>query len=327
MPVSYDLGTAAGKVVIDFDDTGTKKATEGMDKVGESADKLGKKTTDVQPLIKQTSTAFLTMGAVIAGALGLALKAATDFEFGLSAIQAVSGATAAEMDLINKAALRIGADTKYSAAEAASAMEELLKSGISVTDVLNGAADATTALAAAGEVALPEAASIIAAAMNQFKIAAEDVVDVTDILAGAANASATGVSEIGAALTFVGPVANAAGLSLQDAATAIALFANNGIDGMRAGTALRAMISSLSSPTDAAAEQMRNLGLITEDGANQFFDAAGKMRPFNEIAGLLRDNLSGLNEEQLLQFADAVVGRENMSSLSAIVNTSAARSG
>lgn len=323
MPVSYDLGTASGKVVIDFDDTGTKKATEGMDKVGQSADKLGKKTTDVQPLIKQTSTAFLTAGAIIAGALGLALKSATDFQFGLSAIQAVSGATASEMDLISKAALRIGADTKYNSAEAASAMEELLKAGISVTDVLNGAADATVSLAAAGEISLPEAAKIAAAAMNQFKLDASQVADVADIMAGAANASATGVSEIGAALTFVGPVANAAGLSLKDTALAIALFANNGIDGMRAGTGLRAMLSSLSSPTNLAAAQMEKLGLITEDGSNKFFDAAGKIKPFNEIAGLLRDTLGGLNEQQLLQFADAVVGRENMSTLSAIVNTSA----
>ena len=316
-----DLGEARGKIILDADMSGVDGAVTKLDTFGKKTGEIGKTQRDVQPLLQKTGTTALVAGGAIAAGFAVAVKSASDFEFGMSAIQAVSGATADEMDLIREAALRIGKDTAFSAGDASLAMEELLKAGVSVKDTLHGAADATVALAAAGEIELPAAAGIAAAALNQFKMTADDLVGVTDIMAGAANASATGVLEIGQALSFVGPTAHAAGVGFKDAATMIALFSNNGIDGMRAGTALRSIISNLASPTKQAAGAMSELGLMTKDGSNVFFDAQGNMKSMEEVVGLLRGAYEGLTAEQQLAYGETMFGREQLSALSAIVGT------
>lgn len=316
----YNLGEARGKIILETDFSSLKEGQKVLDGAKKSAEDSAQSQ---QQAWGKVGTAAAVGGAAVVAGFAAAVGAASSFEFKMSAIQAVSGATAAEMDLIRDAALRIGKDTSFSASDAALAMEELLKAGVSTTDVLNGAADATVALAAAGQIELPEAATIASNALNQFKLEAKDLTKVADIMAGAANASATGVSEIGMALSFVGPTANAAGVSLEDAAQMIALFANNGIDGARAGTALRALISNLASPTDQAAEALKQMGLITEEGGNQFFDASGKMKSMTEVTDLLRNALGGMTEQQLLANGEVLVGRENLSALAAIVNTSA----
>ncbi|AWY04485.1 tape measure protein [Microbacterium phage Rachella] len=318
---SYNLGEARGKIILETDFSSLKEGQKVLDNAKKSAEDSAQSQ---QQAWGKVGTAATVGGAAVVAGFAAAVGAASGFEFKMSAIQAVSGATASEMDLIRDAALRIGKDTSFSASEAALAMEELLKAGVSVDDVLNGTTDAVVALAAAGQIELPEAATIASNALNQFKLGAEDMVEVADLMAGAANASATGVSEIGMALSFVGPTANAAGVSIGDAAQMIALFANNGIDGARAGTALRALISNLASPTAQATEALKQLGLITEDGGNQFFDASGKMKSMEEVTTLLRDAMSGMTSEQLLANGEVLVGRENLSALAAIVNTTSA---
>lgn len=323
MAASYDLGTASAKVVIDYDGSSVTRATTDFNKLGGAVTDATTKVVDAEPLLRQLSQTALIAGAAIATGLGYAVKTAGDFEFGLSAIKAVSGATAKEMDLISEAALRIGKETAFSATDAASAMEELVKAGISVESVLGGAADATVSLAAAGSIQLPEAASIVAASLNQFKLSAEETANVADVLAGAANASATGVSEVGMALSFAGPAANAAGVSFEESATMIALFANNGIDGMKAGTALRAMLTQLQPSTEGAATAMEELGLITKDGSNVFYDAQGNIKSMEEIVGLLRGAFSGLSEQQMVAYSETIFGREQLSAMAAVVSTSA----
>src|SRR5678816_4657152 len=102
---------------------------------------------------------------------------------------------------------------------------ELIKAGISVEDTLNGAADATVALAAAGEIDLPQAATISANAMNAFGLAAKDLPHVADLIAGAANASAIDVGEFGQSLQQAGATAHLSGLSCDDLSCAIAAMA------------------------------------------------------------------------------------------------------
>lgn len=292
---SYNLGEARGKIVLETDFSSLEEGQKFLDGYKRSAEQ---NASSQQEAWKKTGTAATVAGASVVAGFGVAVKAATDFEFQLSAIQAVSGSTADEMDLIRAAALRIGQDTSYSASEAAQAMEELVKAGISTQDVLNGAADATVALAAAGGVDLPTAATIASNAMNQFQLKAQDLVGVTDLIAGAANASAIDVGQFGMSLSQVGAVANLAGLSFDDTAVAIAAMGNAGIVGSDAGTSLKTMLMNLQPTTDAAAEAMRSLGIITEDGTNQFYDAQGGLKSLADISGILQGALSGMSEAQ-----------------------------
>jgi phage-related protein len=278
---NYNLGEARGKIVLETDFTSIADGQEALEKLRQQADKSGEAAAKSMQAsrdgLDQTSKASLVAGGAIAAGLAVAVNAASEFEFQMSAIQAVSGATAEEMDLINEAALRIGKDTAYSATEAGLAMEELVKAGISVEDTLNGAADATVALAAAGGVDLPTAATIASNAMNQFNLAADDLVGVTDTIAGAANASAIDVEQFAYSMSQSGAVASLVGMSFDDMALAIAAMGNAGIVGSDAGTSLKSMLMNLQPTTKKQRGLFDDLGLSTYDTAKamQFLTEQG----------------------------------------------------
>lgn len=275
-----NLGNATGTIVIRFDDGGVNDATRALNDLGGTARRQSATMADAGKKIA-------TVGAVIAGGFLLSIRAAANFEKQLSNVQAVSSATTTEMQALRDKALQLGKDTAFSAGEAASAMEELVKAGLSVEDVLNGAADATVALAAAGGIGLAEAATIGANAMNQFGLAAQELPGVADAIAGAANASAIDVGQFGQSLAQVGAVANLADQSFQDTATAIALLGNAGIVGSDAGTSLKTALNNLNPTTEKQIALFKELGIVTADGNNTLKDAQGNFKGLADISEIL----------------------------------------
>ena len=301
----YNLGTARGVIEIDYRGNGATQASADLRNVGTTADQSAQK-------MDKAGRGMVVAGAVIAGGLAVAVKSAADFEKQLSNVAAVSGATDAEMEQLRDKSLQLGKDTQFSAAESAGAIEELVKAGLSVQDVMNGAADATVNLAAAGEVSMPEAATIASNAMNQFGLAAEDMVTVADNIAGAANASAIDVSDFGTALAQVGAVAKLNGASFEDTATAIALMGNAGVKGSDAGTSLKSMFANLTPETTKAREAFQQLNLLTEEGASKFYDAEGNMRSLADVSGLLQKGLKGMSDEEKALNLGAIFGSDGI---------------
>lgn len=225
-----------------------------------------------------------------------AVKNYSDFTAQLSQIKAVTGLGESEMDAVKSKALELGAATQFSSTEAAQGMTELLKAGVSVKDVLGDASEAALNLAAAGELALPEAAEIMSTAMNAFHM--DDATHAADVLVGAANASATSVNEMKYSLSAVAAVAAGAGMSFDDTNTALGVLAQNGLKGSDAGTSLKTMLGRLSPQTDEAAKAMQRLGLLTDEGSSKFYDEQGNIRSLADIAGLLHTSMKGLTNEQ-----------------------------
>lgn len=287
----YNLGTAHGKVVIDDD-------TKGVDRADAKLTGLQKTGATTGEGFKKLSTGMIAAGAGIALGIGAAIKSAADFEQTLSGIKAVTGATTAQMEQVRAKALQLGKDTKFSASEAAQAMEELAKAGVSIPDIMNGAADATVALAAAGEISLPRAAEIAAAAMNTFSLKAQDLPHVADQISGAANASAISVDEFAQSMQQSGAAAALVGVSFDDLAVAIAEMGNAGIKGSDAGTSLKTFLQNLQPDTVKQTKLFKQLGLITEKGGNQFFDASGKLKSLSDVAQILQDSLKGMTNQQ-----------------------------
>lgn len=318
---NYNLGEARGKIVLETDFKSLGEAQQALDGYKKAADDAA---TSQKEAWRKTGTAATVGGLAVAAGFAVAVGAAGSFEHRMSGIQAVSGATAEEMDLIRQAALRIGKDTAFSANEAGLAMEELIKAGLSVEDVLNGAADATVALAAAGGVDLPTAATIASNAMNQFNLGAEDLVNVADKIAGAANASAIDVTDFGMSMSQVGAVANLVGLSFDDTALAIAAMGNAGIKGSDAGTSLKTMLLNLNPSTQEAADLMKELGIITEDGANQFYTAEGSIKSMSEISDVLNGALAGMTDAQKQATLATLFGADAIRGAAVVADTGAA---
>lgn len=310
------IGTIRGTIEIDYDGKGIIKAKDDVDG-------LDKSSTRTAVNLDKTARNLALFGGVIAAGFAVAANSAISFEKQMSAIEAVSGATAQQMDLLSKKALQLGADTKFSASEAGLAMEELVKAGLSVEEVLGGAADAAVALAAAGEVDLPFAAQIASNAMNQFNLKAKDLTKVVDTIAGAANASAIDVKEFGFSLSQVGAVANLAGQSFEDTATAIALMGNAGIKGSDAGTSLKTFLNNLVPTTGPAIKAFKQLGLNVGASGNAFVDAQGNYKSLGEIAGILNKATSGLSESQKTLALETIFGSDAIRAAAVIANSGA----
>jgi hypothetical protein len=211
----------------------------------------------------------LATGAAVGGiaALGAAfvgsVASAADFEKQLSAISAVSGATTEDLEGIRTTALQLGKDTSFSAKEAANGMEEMVKAGVSLDDVIGGGARAALDLAAAGAVSVGDAAEIASNAMNVFSLKGSDMAHVADVIAGAANVSAISVTDYKFSLSAAGAVAATVGIGFEDLSTAIAAMGNAGIKGSDAGTSLKTMLMNLQPSTNAQRDEFRRLGLET----------------------------------------------------------------
>ena len=275
------------------------------DEVSKVTNKVGNAMT--------TPLGMLGMGAAAAGVGGLVYNSADKamgFEAQLSSIKALTGATADEMERLRTLSLKLGADTKYSALEAAQGFEELLKAGLSVEQVENGGAEAALNLATAGGLGLAEAAEIMSTAMNAFKADNMTAAQAANILAGTANASATGVSELKVSLAAVSAVASGVGMSFQDVNAALGLFANNGLKGSDAGTSLKTMLMNLIPDTKKATEEFARLGLLTEQGTSAFFNQEGHLKSLTEISDLLQKSMAGMTDEQRLMSMQTMFGSD-----------------
>lgn len=242
---------------------------------------------------------MLGVGAGAMGIGGLITNSATkamDFDAQISTIKALTGMQGAEVESIRQHALELGKSTKFSALEAAQGMTELLKAGIDVKDVLGDASKAALDLAAAGDLSLTEAAEIMSTSMNAFGM--KDPTKAANLLAGAANASATDVHEMKYALSQVSNVAGGLGLTMADVSTGLAVFAQNALKGSDAGTSMKTMLQRLIPTTKPAIEAFAKVGLLEADGGSAFYDAQGKIKSIEQIADLLHNSMKDLTKEQ-----------------------------
>ncbi|HEY9265512.1 MAG TPA: phage tail tape measure protein [Mycobacterium sp.] len=221
----------------------------------------------------------------------------------MSTMAAVAKVPAAEIKSLSDLALKMGADTSFSAGEAADAMLELAKGGLSAATIQSGALQGTLTLAAAGGTDLATASTIASNALNTFNLQGKDMAAVAAALAGGANASSASVESLGEALSQVGPGATNAGLSLQDTVGVLSAFDAAGIKGTDAGTSLKTMLTALVPSTTAASSAMSDLGL-------KFTDAQGNFLPITNIAEQLRLKLSSLSEEQRTLALSTIFGSD-----------------
>lgn len=224
-----------------------------------------------------------------AGVVALkAVKSFADFDAAMSDVQASTHETAGNMDLLRNAAMDAGARTAFSAIQAAGAVSELAKAGVSTADILGGALDGALALAAAGSLDVGDAAETAATAMTQFKLSGKDVPHIADLLAAAAGKAQGDVSDMAMALKQSGLVAAQFGFSVDETVGVLAEFASAGLIGSDAGTSLRTMLLRLANPSKQAADELKALGI-------NVYDAGGNMVKPAVLAGELSSQMSKLD--------------------------------
>ena len=190
--------------------------------VGDEAEKASQRSNAA--LGSLSNTAGL-LGLALVAAAGAAVMAFANFDQSMSAVQAATHESASNMGLLRDAALEAGKRTVFSATEAAGAVEELAKAGLSTADILGGALNGALDLASAGALSVTEAAGTMSVALAQFKLPGTDASNVADLLAAGAGKAMGSVSDLGMALRQAGQVANSTGLTIEETTAGLSAFA------------------------------------------------------------------------------------------------------
>ena len=271
---------------------------EKLKTVGDNVTNVGKKFMPV------------TLGVVGLGTA--AVKTAADFDSAMSKVAAVSGATGSDLEALRDKAREMGEKTKFSASEAAEAMNYMAMAGWKTEDMLSGIEGVMNLAAASGE-DLATTSDIVTDALTAFGLTAKDSGHFADILAAASSNANTNVSMMGETFKYCAPIAGALGFSAEDTAEAIGLMANAGIKGSQAGTSLRTIMNNLSGDVTICGSAIGEVTIATTN-------ADGSMRDLSDILADCRTAFSGLSESEKAAAAESLVGKNAMSGFLALMN-------
>lgn len=315
--LAINVGTAIG--YLDLDTSGFKR---GFTSALQDLRAFNDSSATTQTKVGALGSAFTSIGSSmtknftvpIVGAGAAVVGVTTKFESAMSEVGAISGATGEDFQALTDKAKEMGATTKFSASESAEALKYMAMAGWDTNAMLNGL-DGVMQLAAASGEDLASTSDIVTDAMTAFGLSADQSTRFADVLAQTANRSNTSVALMGETFKYVAPVAGALGYSIEDTSVAIGLMANSGIKGSQAGTSLKNVLTNLAKPTDQVQSYMDKLSI-------SLTDSAGNVKPLNKLLNEMRDGFNGLTEAEKAEYAAGIAGKEGMSGLLAIVNSS-----
>ncbi len=271
-------------------------------------------TSPVRGILNLLRNPIFQAGAVLGVSIGLADTVNTykDFEAAMSQVEAISGATASDMEKLNQKAKEMGATTKFTAKESADAFQYMAMAGWGTEDMLGGI-EGILNLAAASGTELATTSDIVTDALTAFGMKASEAGHFADVLAAASSKSNTNVSLMGETFKYAGSMAGTLGYSIEDIALATGLMANAGIKGNMAGTALNSIFTRLSTNTNGAADALEELGIA-------YFNTDGSARDFADVLGELRDATAGYTDKQKANLANTVAGTYAQKGFLAMLN-------
>lgn len=291
------------------------KARKSVVKTGEQIQKVGASLT------KSITAPTIAVGVA-------AIKTAADFESGMSQVQATMGITKDAVSTLNgqsvntmsalsDLAKEMGAKTKYSATEAAAAINNMAMAGYDVQKIYDRL-PTVLSLASAGNIDLDYATQLVANGMAVMGDKCSSAREMADKLAVTASNAYGSVSDFGEGLLVAGGQAANCGLSLTDTYTALGILGDNGIAASEGGTALRNALKNIYTPTDKAAKALQSLGIATAD-------AKGNLVPVQEVLKNLQDKLGGLSEAGRTDMMSQIFDTRTIAAANALIQNSGDR--
>jgi TP901 family phage tail tape measure protein len=245
------------------------------------------------------------MTAAVAMPAALSLKTFAGFQDEMAKVQAVTGAAQAEFQSLYETAKQLGATTSFTASQVAEGMKYLGMAGFETREILAGIPGVLN-LARAGAVDLGMAADIASDVGSAFGLAADQIGRISDVMAKTQASANTNIEMMGESLKYAAPIASTAGQSLEMTAAAIGVLGNNGIKATMAGTDLARILTNIAQT--AVQEKLAAIGV-------QAADAAGNIRPLNEVMKDLGRATAGMSQSKRLSFYDDLFERAKKSAL------------
>lgn len=272
----------------------------------------GGKMQDVGGKLEGVGKKMMPVTAAITGLGAVAVKTAADFDSSMSQVAAVSGASGDDLERLRDKAREMGAQTQFSASEAADAMNYMAMAGWKTEDMLGGVEGIMNLAAASGE-DLAAVSDIVTDGLTAFGLSAQDSGRMADVMAAASSNANTNVSMLGESYKYCASTAGAMGYSLEDVTESLGLMANAGVKGSQAGNTLKNAMINLAKPTDAMAATMKqyNISITNSDGS---------MKSWNEVVANLRASLGGLSEAEQTAAVATLFGKEATAGMLSVIN-------
>ena len=261
--------------------------------------------------------------AGIGAAVHDAVNAGMGFDAEMSHVAAISGATADEFNALREKALEMGAQTKFSASESASAFSYMAMAGWDAQQMMSGISGVMS-LAAADGLDLATTSDIVTDALTAFGLSAADSSHFADVLAVASSSANTNVALMGETFKYVAPIAGAMGVNIEDTAEAIGLMANAGIKGSQAGTELRSVLTRLATNAGASKNSLGALDVLVEKLGVEFYESNGEVRDFSDVLSEARVAWTKLSAAEQTDYGKIIAGQEAMSGWLALMNAAPA---
>lgn len=324
--MALDLGSAVGYLLLDTSSfkKGLATASQDMQTFFDKSTKAGDKMTALSSVMGKTgSTLTKTMTLPLVGLGTVSVKTAATFESAMSQVQATMGLTADStselkgqtvntMDSLSSLAKQMGAETKFSATEAAEAINNMAMAGYDVNEIYDALPEVLN-LASAGALDLDYATQLAANGLNVMGYGTDHLSELSNKLAVTASSAYGSVSDFGEGLLVAGGAAKSANLNFTDIFTALGILGDAGISASEGGTKLRNVILSLYAPTDTGAQKLEALGVQTQD-------ADGNVRDFQDVLKDLSGALDGLSESDRLNAINTIFNKADIAGVNALLS-------
>lgn len=324
--MALDLGSAVGYLLLDTSSfrKGLTTASQDMQTFFDKSAKAGDKMTALSSAMgKAGSTLTKTVTLPLVGLGTISVKTAATFESAMSQVQATMGLTADStselkgqtvntMDSLSSLAKQMGAETKFSATEAAEAINNMAMAGYDVNEIYDALPEVLN-LASAGALDLDYATQLAANGLNVMGYGTDRLSELSNKLAVTASSAYGSVSDFGEGLLVAGGAAKSANLDFTDIFTALGILGDAGISASEGGTKLRNVILSLYAPTDTAAKELKTLGIQTKD-------ADGNVRNFQDVLKDLNGALDGLSESDRLNAINTIFNKADIAGVNALLS-------
>ena len=231
---------------------------------------------------KRASMGFAVGGAAIALVLGKSVKEAAAFEQSLANMNSVARVTQGEFKKLRGLALEMGRTTRVGATDAAGAMYELASAGQRTAQIMN-TLPGIIQLSTATQYGLSETTKTVVSTLNAFGYETDQTERLTNVFAATIGKTLAKMEKLDASLSMLGPTAKAAGMEIEETAAALGILYNAGLDGSRAGTSLRRVLSALLNPSESLKARIFALGMTIDD-------IDPRMHSLREIMDRLRES-------------------------------------
>lgn len=272
--------------------SGFESVSKGMKDVGST-------------LTKRVTAPLLALG-------GSAIYVGSQYETSMSKVEAISGATAEEMEELESVARQMGATTVFSASQAADGLGYMALAGWD-TEAMIAALPSVLDLAVAGQMDLANASDIVTDMMSMFGMEAEEAARMTDVFAAAQANSNTDVEQLGEALKNTGAMAASMGHDIEETSAILGILADNGIKGSRAGTALNAVYRDLAASAEDGAIAIGDMSVAV-------YDQDGNMRSIRDIIADVEEATADMTDEQRNAALAGVFQQQSLSGVNTLLN-------